>query len=72
MTELLRQEIRELLAKTPSRPWWFDGRDIFHKDGIMVQLVIPLPETWHESQRVPDVTAQLVCACVNYMDKILS
>jgi hypothetical protein len=61
--------VEALDACPPGSEWWYDGRDIFHRpDGTnMQQIVIPLPETWHESQRVPDSVARLVVEAVNYV-----
>lgn len=63
----LREAVVAFNAETPGGPWWYDGRDIFHKpdDNNLDQIVIPLPLTWHESQRVPDTTARLVVEAVN-------
>jgi hypothetical protein len=64
------QEALAALAECPpGGPWWYDGRDIFHNpEGFAGRqhLVVPLPETWHESQRVPDAVARLIVAAVNH------
>lgn len=46
-------------------PWHYDGRDIFTRSHVGTgdrHLLIPLPETWHASQRVPDAIARHVAA----------
>lgn len=59
----------DLLALASPRPWYFDGRDILHTgetdDTGGHRLVVPLPDTWHESQRVSDYDAELIVRAVN-------
>jgi len=57
-------QLRSLLAEADAGPWWFDGRDIFHKkpDTNLDQIIIPIPsaeETFHPSQAVTPATARL-------------
>lgn len=56
------EEIRARADAASNGPWWYDGRDIFHKPtgSNMDQIVIPLPLTWHESQAVPDADAEFI------------
>lgn len=63
------ENLRKLVSEAPAgSDWWYDGRDIFYRpEGTnMNQLIVPFPETWHESQRVPDSVANLIVAAVNY------
>ena len=67
--QALRQELVDVLREVPERgDWLYDGRDIFTEeygpDGH--RLILPLPETFHESQRIPDSVARLIVAAVNY------
>lgn len=56
--------LAEEAAKLRPGPWYFDGRDIFTEafDEGGHRLLIPLPETFHESARVPDEIARYVAA----------
>lgn len=59
------REIAEAAAAVDRGPWAYDGRDIFTRANIGAgahHLLIPLPETWHQSQRVPDAIARHVAA----------
>ena len=59
--------IRELEPQATPGPWWYDGRDIFtrHESETGRYLVIPLPEAFHESGRVSDADARLICELRN-------
>lgn len=64
----MSEDLAALSEAAPAGRWWFDGRDIFTDDGQGAaehHLVVPLPDTWHESQRVSDDTARFICAAVN-------
>ena len=56
------REAAEAVEKIAPSPWRYDGRDIFcTRNGAEPHhLLIPLPETWHESQRVPEAVARYV------------
>lgn len=60
---------------TSPRPWYFDGRDIFSTgptdDTGGHRLVVPLPNTFHPSQRVSDADAELIVRAVNEHDALL-
>lgn len=63
------QALVDALRDAPERgDWFYDGRDIFTEehgpDGH--RLILPLPETFHASQQVPDSVARLIVAAVNY------
>lgn len=56
--------LSQLLEQADAGPWWYDGRDIFHKKPgtNLDQIIIPIPdkhETFHPSQAVTPATAQL-------------
>lgn len=58
------RELLALLREADAGPWWFDGRDIFHKKPgtNLDQIIIPIPsaeETFHPSQGVTPATAKL-------------
>jgi hypothetical protein len=55
-------EIEARAEAASNGPWWFDGRDIFHKpsDSNLDAIVIPLPLTWHETQAVARADAEFV------------
>lgn len=57
-----RERAAELDAAATPGPWFFDGRDVLtrHNRGDGHYLVIPLPETWHESQGVNKADAQFI------------
>jgi hypothetical protein len=67
------QRLRDLTANATESPWVFDGRDIFSKEigDNGHRLIIPLPETWHESQQVNKVDATLIVAARNHWDTLL-
>jgi len=72
MTTYLSQQdldrLRELAEAATPGPWFYDGRDIFtvhtRVDSVASghRLVIPLPETWHESQSVNKADAEYIAA----------
>ena len=55
-------EIRKREQEASNGPWWYDGRDIFHKKyGTNLDaIIVPLPETWHKTQAVPDADAEFI------------
>lgn len=60
----------ELLRAAPQgSDWWFDGRDLFYKPAgtNLDQVIVPFPETWHESQEVPQAVGHLIAAAINYL-----
>lgn len=63
-----------LATEASPRPWYFDGRDIFSTgptdDTGGHRLVVPLPNTFHPSQRVSDADAELIVAAVNAYDRM--
>ena len=60
----LAEQVRAAESAAPS-PWYFDGRDLFcTRPGAEAHhLLIPMPETWHESQRVPSAVIEFIAAC---------
>jgi hypothetical protein len=68
MDEHDRARLRQLAEAATPGPWYYDGRDIFttqtRVDSIASghRLVIPLPETWHESQAVNKADATYIAA----------
>lgn len=69
-------ELRDLLAEADAGPWWYDGRDIFHKKPgtNLDQIIIPIPdkhETFHPSQAVNDATAKLAALAPELAARVL-
>ena len=58
-----------LAAAPQGSDWWFDGRDLFYKpEGTNLdQIIVPFPETWHETQEVPQAVGRLIAIAVNYL-----
>lgn len=66
---LNEQERLKLYSEASTRPWYFDGRDIFTTGSTEEtgghRLVIPLPNTLHPTQQVTEADAKLVVMAVN-------
>lgn len=64
------EELKALLAKASPRPWRYDGRDVFSAELINESgLVLPIPETWHPSQRVNEADIRLLVEAVNRLSE---
>jgi hypothetical protein len=59
-----REQLKRYAEAATPGPWYYDGRDIFttHTGEGGHRLVVPLPETWHESQRVNEADARYIAA----------
>jgi hypothetical protein len=60
------RETAQAAQEADPGPWEFDGRDIFTRSKLGASahhLIVPLPETWHESQRTPVAIAMHIAAC---------
>ncbi len=70
------EDLRTLIAEADAGPWWFDGRDIFHKrpDTNLDQIIVPIPsaeETFHPLQAVNPATARLASLAPELAQEVL-
>lgn len=64
MTDDELEALAALARDATPGPWYFDGWDIFSVafQGGGHRLLVPLPRTFHESQKVPDADARYIAA----------